>query len=114
MITLLVQWILSALALFVVVCVASGFRGSVLLAAIPVALGIGLLNAAFEVLFKLLRVPLSTLALGGILLLVNVLLVRAAVELVAGFSLEGWFALLAGAAAMAFVGMAVHGITLRA
>jgi putative membrane protein len=111
MVTLLVQWILSALALLVVVRIAPGFHGTALVPALIVVLAIGLLNSAFEVIFKLISIPFSILTLGVILAVANGLILQVAGRLVAGFEVQGWLAAFWGALVLAMLGMVIHAST---
>ncbi len=111
MYTLLIQWILSAVALLVVARIVPGFHVGSFASAMVAAAVIGLLNATFGVLVKVLTLPLSILTLGVFLLVVNGLMILVASRLVSGFDVEGILPAFWGAAVLALLGMAIRAVT---
>jgi len=111
---LLLQWVLSAAALLVVAHVVPGFRVDGFGSALVAAAVIGLLNATFGVLFKIITLPLSILTLGIFLLVVNGLMILVASRLVAGFEVRGFLPAFWGAALLALLGMIIRAVTEKA
>lgn len=107
MIRLLVQWMLSALALIVVSEVVPGFVVEGLESALVASLVIGLLNATVGLVLKILTFPLSLLSLGLFLLVINALMILLASHLVRGFRVHGLVPALCGAAVMAVLGLVI-------
>lgn len=114
MVYLLVQWILSALALLVVARFMPGFQGTSFPAALIAATILGLLNAALGILFKLIPFPFSILSLGILLLVVNGLIVEALAQLVAGFEVHGMFPVVGCGIVLGLLGMVVRAVSERA
>lgn len=108
---LLLQWLLSAIALLVVAHIVPGFRVSGLFAALFAAAVIGLLNATLGFLLKILTFPLSLVTLGLFLLVINAIVLLAASNLVPGFHIHGFLPALCGAAVLALLGMFIRALT---
>ena len=68
---LLLQWVLSAIALLIVSRIVPGFHVRGLWPALIAALVIGLLNATVGLLLKIITFPLTILTLGLFLLVIN-------------------------------------------
>ena len=68
---LLLQWVLSAIALLIVSRIVPGFHVQGFWPALIAALVIGLLNATVGCLLKIVTFPLSILTLGLFLLVIN-------------------------------------------
>ena len=68
---LLLNWLLSALALLIVSHFVPGFHVSGLLPALIAAVVIGLLNATVGLFLKIITIPFSILTLGIFLLVIN-------------------------------------------
>lgn len=110
MIRLLVQWLLSALALLAVSQIVPGFDVRGFAPALAAALVIGLLNATLGALIKLLTFPISILTLGLFLLVINAVMLLIASALVRGFHVHGLIPALCGAAILALLGIFVRAI----
>jgi putative membrane protein len=74
----LINWLLSALAVWVVSRFISGFHVSSVPAALIAALVIGLVNATLGVLLKIVTFPLTILTLGLFWLVINALMLELA------------------------------------
>src|SRR6185369_17798471 len=81
----LINWLLSALAVWVVSRFISGFHVSSVPAALIAALVIGLVNATLGVLLKIVTFPLTILTLGLFWLVINALMLELAGAVVPGF-----------------------------
>ncbi len=105
MLRLLLQWLLSALALLITSEVVPGFHVSGLASALIAAAIIGLLNATFGLLLKIVTFPLSILTFGIFLLVINGFMILVASDLVPGFRVYGWGPAFWGAVVLALLGM---------
>jgi putative membrane protein len=114
MVRLLVQWLLSALALLVVSYFVPGFYVHGLGPALIAALVIGLLNATVGFFLKVITFPISILTLGLFLLVINGLMIMVASSLVRGFHVSGFGAAFWGAVVLALLGMLIRAITKKA
>ena len=108
---LLVQWLLSAIALLIVSKIVPGFHVEGLWPAMIAALVIGLLNATFGLILKIITFPLSILTLGLFLLVINGLMIMLASSIVRGFRVSGFVPAFWGAVVLALLGMAIQAIT---
>jgi len=79
---LLLQWILTAIALLIVSRIVPGFHVNGLWPALIAALVIGLLNATVGLLLKIITFPLSILTLGLFLLVINGIMILVASDIV--------------------------------
>jgi putative membrane protein len=111
MTSLLIQWILTAVALLTVAHLVPGFRVTGLGAALAAAAIIGLLNATLGALLKLVTLPLSILTLGLFLLVINSLMILLASHLVAGFAVRGFAPAFWAAALLALLGMVIRAVS---
>jgi len=111
MIGLLVQWLLTALALLIVSRIVPGFYVNGLGPALVAALVIGLLNATIGLVLKILTFPLSILTLGLFLLVINGLMILLASNLVRGFRVTGFLPAFWGAIVLALLGMVIRALT---
>lgn len=109
--SLLIQWILTAVALLTVAHLINGFRVTGLGAALAAAAVIGLLNATLGALLKLVTLPLSILTLGLFLLVINSLMILLASRLVAGFVVRGFAPAFWAAALLALLGMVIRAVS---
>jgi putative membrane protein len=104
---LLVNWVLSALALFVVAKIVNGFEmdgcGSALLAAIVV----GFVNGTLGAILKLVTLPLTILTLGLFGFVVNAIVLKLAAALVPGFRIRGFAPALWGAVVLSLVNLVI-------
>ena len=94
---LLLHWILSAVAVWIVAHVVPGIAVSGPVAALIAALVIGLVNATLGLLLKILTFPLTILTLGLFWFVINALMLEFAAALVPGFYVRGFIPALIGA-----------------
>lgn len=111
MVKLLVQWVLSAVALLVVSNLVRGFEVDGLVPALVAALVIGLLNATIGFLLKIITFPISILTLGLFLLVINGMMILLASSIVRGFHVRGFGAAFWGAVVLALLGMLIGAVT---
>jgi putative membrane protein len=102
---MLLNWILSALAVWIVSRVVPGIYVSGLAAALIAALVIGFINATIGLLLKILTFPLTLLTLGLFWFVINALMLEFASALVPGFQVRGFFAAFVGAIVLSLVNM---------
>jgi len=107
---LILQWILSAIALIVVSYFVPGFQVKGFIAALIAALVIGLLNATVGLFLKIITFPLSILTLGIFLLVINGVMILIASAIVPGFHVSGLGPAFWGALVLALLGMLIRAI----
>lgn len=105
---LLIEWLLSAVALLVVSNVVSGFHVEGLGPALVAALVIGLLNATVGFFLKIVTFPISILTLGLFLLVINAIMILVASNIVRGFHVRGFGPAFWGAVVLALLGMLIR------
>ncbi len=105
---LLLNWLLSALALMIVAYVVPGFHVSSFLAALIAAVVIGLINATVGFLLKVITFPLAILTLGVFWLVVNALMLRVATWFVPGFRIDTFWAAFLGAIVLMLVNLVIR------
>jgi len=110
MIRILLQWLLSAVALLVVSQIVPGFIVQGLGPALWAALVIGLLNATIGLLLKIVTFPISILTLGLFLLVINGMMILVASNVVRGFHVRGIGPAFWGAVVLALLGMVIRAV----
>ncbi len=100
---LLLHWILSALAVWIVAHIVPGISVSGPVAALIAAAVIGLVNATLGLLLKILTFPLTILTLGLFWFVINALMLELAAALVNGFYVRNFVAALIGAVMLSLV-----------
>lgn len=108
---LMVQWLLSAIALMLVARVVPGFEVEGFLPALLASVAIGLLNATLGALLKILTFPFVIVTFGLFLLVINGLMILLASKLVPGFHVEGVAPAIWGAAVLAVLGLLIRAFT---
>ena len=102
---MLLNWVLSALAVWIVSRVVPGIYVSGPIAALIAALAIGFINATIGVVLKILTFPLTLVTLGLFWWVINALMLKFASALVPGFQVRGFFAAFVGAIVLSLVNM---------
>jgi putative membrane protein len=105
MFRLLLQWILSALALVITSRLVPGFQVRGFASALVAALVIGLLNATVGFVLKIITFPISILTLGLFLLVINAIMILVASAVVPGLRVYGLIPAFWGAVVLALLGM---------
>src|SRR5579872_3553367 len=100
MVRLLINWLLSALALLIVARVVPGFG-----AALWAVIVIGLVNATLGLFLKLITLPLTILTLGIFWFIINALMLELASAFVPGFRITSFGAAFIGAIVLMLVNM---------
>ena len=97
MMSFLLQWLVSGVAIIITAYLLPGVALEGFLAALVTALVLGLVNAIIRPILILLTLPLNILTLGLFTLVINALLIMLAASIVPGFAVQGfWWALLFG------------------
>jgi len=96
MASLLLRWLLSALALLAVAYIYPGVKVESFFAAAIAALALGLVNALVRPILVILTLPVTIVTLGLFLFVINALLFWLVAEVVKGFSVQGFFAAFVG------------------
>lgn len=107
---MLVNWVLSAVAVLIVSKIVPGISVSGPMAALIAALAIGLVNATLGVLLKVVTFPLTILTLGVFWLVINALMLKLASALVPGFEVHGFLAAFLGAILLSVVNMVLRNV----
>jgi len=102
---LLLNWLLSAVALLLVSRLVPGFRIDSLGTALIAALVFGLLNATVGLILKVITLPLIIVTLGIFLVVVNAVVLEVASGFVPGFHIRNFGAAFWGALVLALVQM---------
>jgi putative membrane protein len=100
---LLLHWVLSAVAVWIVAHIVPGIYVSGPTAALVAALVIGLINATLGFVLKILTFPLTILTLGLFWFVINALMLELAAYFVRGFYVRNFVAALLGAVMLSLV-----------
>ena len=101
MLRMLLHWILNAAALLIVAHFVQGFVVSDLTSALIAVIVIGLLNATFGLVLKIVTLPLGILSFGIFFLVINAVMLKFASGFVPGFQVLTFKAAFLGALALA-------------
>lgn len=94
---ILINWLISALAIVAAAYLLPGVHVQSFLAALVAALVLGIINAILKPILVLLTLPLNVLTFGLFTLVINAVLVMLASTFVAGFVVDNfWWAILFG------------------
>lgn len=110
MTSLLLRWLLSALALLAVAYLYPGVRVDSFFAAAMAALVLGLVNAVIRPILVILTLPVTIVTLGLFLFVINALLFWFVAEIVKGFTVQGFLAALVGSVLYSLITLAVSWI----
>jgi putative membrane protein len=105
MLRLLLHWVLNAVALLIVAHFVRGFVVSSLTSALIAVIVIGLLNATFGLILKVITLPLGILTFGIFFLVINAIMLKFASAVVPGFQVLTFAAAFWGALALAILHM---------
>jgi putative membrane protein len=105
---LLLKWILSAVAVWIVAQVVPGIRVNGPMAALIAALVIGLINATVGLVVKIVTFPLTLLTLGLFWFVINAAMLKLASIFVPGFEVHGFGAAFLGALLLSLVSALLH------
>src|SRR5580693_4380162 len=103
---LLLNWVLSAIAVWIVAQLGIGISVRGATAALVAALVIGLINATLGALLKIITFPLTLVTLGLFWFVINALMLELASALLSpGFQVRGFLAAFVGAIVLSLVNM---------
>ena len=109
---MLVHWILTALAIWIVSRFVPGFSISGPTAALIAAVVIGFVNATLGIFLKIVTFPLTILTLGIFWLIINAIMIELASAIVPGFHVATFGAAFWGAIALSIVNMLLKWLVL--
>ena len=93
--SILINWLVSALAIIAAAYVLPGVEVPDFLTALVLAVVLGIINAIIKPILLILTLPITILTLGLFALVINAVLVLLADAIVPGFTVDGfWWALL--------------------
>ncbi|MBO0911698.1 MAG: phage holin family protein [Acidobacteria bacterium] len=101
----LINWLLSALAVWIVSHLIHGFHVSSVVSALIAALVIGFVNATLGLALKIITLPLTILTLGIFWFVINALMLKMAAAIVPGFRVDSFVAAFEGAIVLSLVNM---------
>jgi len=104
---MLIHWVLTALAIWVVSRVVPGFSVNGPVAALIAAVVIGFVNATLGLFLKIVTFPLTVLTLGLFWLVINAVMIKVAAAIVPGFHVDTFGAAFWGAIVLSLVNMAL-------
>lgn len=97
MVSILANWILSAIAIIVTAEFVPGFQVANFTTALIVALVMGIVNALIKPILLILTLPINVLTFGLFTFVINALLILLVAQIVNGFTVVGFVpALIAG------------------
>src|ERR1700721_3136831 len=112
---MLLNWVLSALAVWIMSRVVPGIYVSGPVAALIAALVIGFINATIGLVLKILTFPLTLVTLGLFWLVINALMLELASALLSpSFQVRGFFAAFGGARVLSLVNLLLKAIVMPA
>jgi putative membrane protein len=109
---MLLHWVLSALSIWVVSRLVSGFAVSGPMAALIAAVVIGFVNATLGLFLKIVTFPLTIVTLGLFWLIINAVVIKLASAIVPGFHVDTFGAAFWGAIVLSLVNMALKWLIL--
>ena len=106
---LLLNWILSALALLIVSHLVGGFYVVSITSALIAALVIGFVNATLGFFLKIITFPLTLVTFGIFWIVINAIMLELAAALVPGFTITGFLPAFIGAIVLSLVNFVFKG-----
>jgi putative membrane protein len=102
---LLLNWVVSAVAVWIMAQIVPGIHVNGAVAALIAALAIGFINATIGAILKVITFPLTLLTLGLFWFVINALMLELASAVVPGFQVRGFFAAFVGAIVLSLVNL---------
>ena len=109
---LLLNWVLSALAVWIMAQLVPGISVHGPVAALIAALAIGFINATLGALLKIITFPLTLVTLGLFWFVINGLMLELASAVVPGFRVRGFWAAFVGSIVLSLVNLLLKGIVM--
>jgi putative membrane protein len=107
---LLLNWVLSAVAVWIMAQLVPGIHVNGAVAALIAALAIGFINATIGAILKVITFPLTLLTLGVFWFVINALMLELASAVVPGFQVRGFFAAFVGAIVLSLINLVLKAI----
>ena len=102
---LILNWVLSAVALLIVSHLVGGFNVASITSALIAALLIGFINATLGLFLKIITFPLTLVTFGIFWFVINAIMLELAASLVPGFTITGFMPAFIGAIALSLVNL---------
>ena len=102
---LIINWLLSAIALLIVAYIVPGFYVHSFMAALVAAAVIGIINATLGLVLKVITFPLTVLTLGIFWVVINAVMIEIASAIVRGFDVRSFGAAFIGAILLSIINM---------
>lgn len=109
---MLLNWVLSAAAVWIVAQVVPGVHVRGAVAALIAALAIGFINATIGLVLKVVTFPLTLVTLGVFWFVINALMLELASAVVPGFQVRGFLAAFVGAIVLSVVNLLLKAIVM--
>jgi len=109
---MLIHWVLTAVAIWIVSRLVPGFSVSGPVAALIAAVVIGFVNATIGLFLKIVTFPLTIVTLGLFWLIINAVMIKLASAIVPGFRVDTFGAAFWGAIVLSLVNMALKWLVL--
>ena len=110
MIKIIANWILNALALFLVSRIISGIKLSDFWSALVAIAIIGLVNALIKPVLLILTFPITILTLGLFTFVINALMLLLAGSITPGFKVDGFGAAFFGSILLSIISTLLHSL----
>jgi len=107
-VSILANWILSAIALVIVANYVPGFHVNSFATALIVAVILGIINTLIKPIILILTLPINILTLGLFTFVINALLLLLVARFVPGFTIEGFVPALIGAIVLWLINIVIH------
>jgi len=108
MVSVLINWVVSAMVIFSIAYIIPGVKVSDFTSALVVALVLGIINALLKPILLILTLPINILTLGIFTFVLNALLILLVSNIVAGFKVDGFFAALIFAIVLSITNTVIH------
>ena len=109
---MLLNWVLSAVAVWIMAQIVPGIHVNGATAALIAALAIGFINATIGLVLKIITFPLTLLTLGVFWLVINGLMLELASAVVPGFQVRGFLPAFVGAIVLSIVNLLLKAIVM--
>ncbi len=111
--SLIVKWLLSAIAVMITAYLLPGVSVASFWAALVVAVILALFNAVLKPILVILTIPITVLTLGLFLLVINAIIILLTDALISGFAVSSFWWALAFSVIMAILGSLFNDIAER-
>ena len=105
MANLLLNWLLSTLALVLVTRIVPGFEIESFWSALLASVVVGIVNATIGLILKVVTFPLTILTVGLFWFVINALMLKLAAAIVPGFAINGFLPAFLGAIVLSIINL---------